>query len=61
MQREAEKKQYRNCGVSKQVKILGEDYTFVIFKNPKKDAEEPLVYFLIDSSKKGKDSHCLSN
>lgn len=46
MQREAEKYRYRNCGVSKQVKILGRDYTFVIFKNPKQDAEEPLVYFL---------------
>lgn len=46
MQREAEKKQYKNCGVSKRVKILGENYTFVIFQNPKKDAEEPLVYFL---------------
>jgi len=52
MQREAEKKRYKNCGVSKQVTILGESYTFVIFKNPKKDAEEPLVYFLSTLPKK---------
>jgi len=54
MQREAEKQQYRNCGVAKRIKILGEAYTFVIFKNPKKDAEEPLVYFLSTLTKKKK-------
>ena len=54
MQREAEKQQYKNCGVAKRVKILGEAYTFVIFKNPKQDADEPLVYFLSTLNKKKK-------
>jgi len=54
MEREAAKKQYESCGVAKQVRILGEDYTFVIFKNPKTDAEEPLVYFLSTLAKKQK-------
>lgn len=54
MEREAAKVRYRNCGVSKQVKISGEDYTFVVFKNPKKGADEPLVYFLSTLEKKQK-------
>jgi len=33
-------------GVSKQIEILGEKYTYVVFKNPKKEAEEELIYFL---------------
>lgn len=49
---EAKKKTYKNCGVAKQVEILGEKYTFVVFKNPKEDAEEPLVYFLSTLKKK---------
>ena len=52
MEREAEEKPYRNCGVSKQIKVLGEDYTFVILKNPKAAAEEPLIYFLSTLLKK---------
>ncbi len=35
-----------SCGVSKRVVILGQEYTFVVFKNPKKDADEPLLYFI---------------
>jgi len=54
MEREAAKPRYENCGVAKKVTILGKDYTFVIFKNPKADAEEPLVYFLSTLKKKQK-------
>jgi len=54
MEREAVKGKYANCGVAKQVNILGKDYTFVVFKNPKVDAEEPLVYFLSTLKKKQK-------
>ena len=54
MEREAVKQRYKNCGVSKCVKILGKNYTFLIFKNPKIDAEEPLVYFLSTLTKKKK-------
>ena len=39
-------KLHRRTGVSKQIEIRGEKYTFVIFKNPKADAKEPLLYFL---------------
>jgi len=46
MQREAYKKRYSNCGVSKQIEILEKKLTFVIFKNPKTSAEEPLIYFI---------------
>jgi len=46
MQREAKKSTYKNVGVAKRITIAGEAYTFVIFKNPKKGAEEPLVYFI---------------
>jgi len=54
MEKEAVKGTYANCGVAKQVTILGVSYTFVIFKNPKEDAEEPLVYFLSTLKKKQK-------
>jgi len=54
MEREAAKSLYETCGVAKKVTILGKDYTFVIFKNPKADAEEPLVYFLSTLKKKKK-------
>lgn len=46
LQRIAEFKRYRRCGVSKRIKIDGKNYTFVIFKNPKPDADEPLLYFI---------------
>jgi len=46
LKREAKKKRYRATGVSKQIEILGDRYTYVVFKNPKKGAEEELVYFL---------------
>ena len=52
MEQEAQKGTYKSCGVAKEVKILGEKYTFVVFKNPKTDAEEPLVYFLSTLKKK---------
>jgi len=37
---------YRRNGVSKQFKILGKIYTFVILKNPKENAKEELLYFI---------------
>ena len=46
MEKLAYSKLHRTTGVSKQIAILGEKYTFVIFKNPKADAKEPLLYFL---------------
>jgi len=46
MDREAKKKQFQNVGVSKQIEILGKRYTYVVFKNPKKNTEEELVYFI---------------
>jgi len=46
LKREAKKIRYRATGVSKQIEILGEKYTYVVFKNPKKEAEEELIYFL---------------
>lgn len=46
LQRIAEFRRYRRCGVSKRIKIDGRNYTFVIFKNPKQEAEEPLLYFI---------------
>lgn len=52
MEREAKKKTYENCGVAKEVEILDEKYTFVVFKNPKEAADEPLVYFLSTLKKK---------
>lgn len=52
MQKEVYKKRYSNCGVSKQIEILEEKYSFVIFKNPKTSAEEPLIYFISTLQKK---------
>lgn len=46
LENKAALKKFRNVGVSKQIEILGEKYTFVVFKNPKAGAEEPLIYFL---------------
>jgi hypothetical protein len=46
LQRIAEFKRYRRCGVSKGIRIDAKRYTFVIFKNPKVDADEPLLYFI---------------
>jgi len=46
MNRAAKKKQFQQVGVAKQIEILEEKYTYVVFKNPKKDAEEKLVYFI---------------
>jgi len=46
MEREAKKATYKNVGVAKQIIIGKQAYTFVIFKNPKKGADEPLVYFI---------------
>lgn len=46
LEREAYKKRYRQTGVSKQITIAGKKYTFVVFKNPKKEAKEALVYFI---------------
>jgi len=43
---------YKTCGVSKVVKIGGRKLTFVVFKNPKPDAEEPLIYLLSTLTKK---------
>jgi len=54
MEHEAKKKQYQNVGVSKQIEIQKEKYTFAVYKNPKADAEEPLVYFLSTLKKKDK-------
>lgn len=54
MEREAIKRAYKNIGVAKQIRILEEKYTFVVFKNPKKEAEEPLVYFISSLRKKQK-------
>lgn len=39
-------RKYWKYGVSKQFDMSGQTYTFVVFKNPKKDAEEKLVYFI---------------
>ncbi len=46
MNREAKKKQFEHVGVAKQIEILEEKYTYVVFKNPKNEAEEQLVYFI---------------
>jgi len=46
MERKASQHKYRHCGVSKRIEMKGKKYTFVIFKNPKKDPKEPLVYFI---------------
>ncbi len=54
MERGAKKQIYKNSGVAKQIRILDEKYTFVVFKNPKKEAEEPLIYFISSLRKKQK-------
>jgi hypothetical protein len=46
LERIAEFKRYQRCGVSKRIRIDGQTYTFVIFKNPKSDAKEPLFYYI---------------
>lgn len=46
LQRQAKKPKFKNVGVSKQIEIIGDKYTYVVFKNPRKGAEEELVYFL---------------
>lgn len=53
MEREAKKKRYKNVGVAKEIEILGERYSFVIFKNPKREAEEELIYFISTLKNKG--------
>jgi len=52
MEDEAFKRCYKDVGVAKQIEILGEKYTFVVFKNPKPSADEPLFYFLSTIKKK---------
>ena len=52
LENDAKKKTYENCGVAKEIEILGEKYTFVVFKNPKEAADEPLIYFLSTLKKK---------
>lgn len=55
MERKAAQDKYRYCGVAKQIKFEdGQKYTFVIFKNPKKDPKEPLVYFISTLKRKKK-------
>jgi len=46
MKIEANKLRYKNTGVSKEIKILGENYTFVVFKNPKEGTKDSLIYFV---------------
>ena len=54
MEREAQKRRYKNVGVSKQIEIDEEKYTFVVFKNPKEDPKEPLVFFISTLKEKQK-------
>lgn len=55
MERQAVKDRYRHCGVAKQIEFEdGQKYTFVIFKNPKEDPKEPLVYFISTLKRKKK-------
>lgn len=54
LEHEAKKRTYKNVGVAKQIEILGKKYTFVVFKNPKADAEEPLVYFISTLKKRNR-------
>ena len=54
MKREAKKRRYKNVGVAKQIQIEDQKYTFVVFKNPKPNAEESLLYFLSTLKKKQK-------
>jgi hypothetical protein len=46
LKRLADMKRYRRSGVSKVFQMEGHTYNFIVFKNPKKQAEEPLLYFL---------------
>ena len=46
LQRLAAQKGYKSSGVSKSIRINGKSYTFVVFKNPKASAKEPLLYFI---------------
>lgn len=52
MEQQAKQVRFKNVGVSKVIKIQGHTLTFVVFKNPKADAEEPLVYFISTVKKK---------
>ncbi len=54
LQRAANQKYYRNTGVSKRIIIDGYPYSFVVYKNPKPKADEPLLYFLSSLEKKKK-------
>ena len=54
MERQAKKQMHKNVGVAKQIEIDSRKYTFVVFKNPKINADEPLVYFLSTLNKKQK-------
>ena len=54
LEREAKMKRYQRTGVAKQIIIEGQKYTFVVFKNPKKDPDEPLLYFISTLKKKQK-------
>ena len=46
LERIANRRKNRRVGASKQIVILGDKFTFVVFKNPKPNATEPLFYFL---------------
>lgn len=46
LERLAGTKLHIRSGVSKQIQIQGKCFTFVVFKNPKKNAKEPLFYFI---------------
>ena len=46
LKRKAAKARYRNTGVAKTITLEGNTYLFVVFKNPKPDAEEPFLFFL---------------
>lgn len=48
----ATKGRYKNVGVAKQIEILEEKYTFLVFKNPKETAKEKLIYFISTLKKK---------
>jgi len=42
----AKHRRYLRNGVSKQFELMGKTYTFVVFKNPKQNAKEELLYFI---------------
>lgn len=46
LQRLAQMKRFKSSGVSKIFSMNGRVFTFVVFKNPKPTASEPLLYFL---------------